>query len=304
MGTGDNLPEPTVAGVAAAPLRLRQLLMDGIDALRSHETNAPLAAEVLLAHVLNRPRAALITHGELPMEPAAAARYRALVARRVAGEPIAYITGQREFWSLPLAVSPAVLIPRPESELLVERALALLPGAPAAAPGDVRVADLGTGSGAIALALAFERPGWQLTATDQSEAALTVARANAARLKLGQIEFLAGDWFAPLAGRRFAAIVSNPPYIALGDAALAALRHEPMGALSPGPSGLEALRLLIEAAPAHLERGGWLLLEHGSDQADAVAAALVAAGYARVRCHRDLAGRDRVTEGRWLGVHA
>jgi release factor glutamine methyltransferase len=280
---------------------LAQLLTDGIDALRSHETNAPLAAEVLLAHVLNRPRAALITHGELPIEPGAAARYRALLARRVAGEPVAYLTGQREFWSLPLTVSPAVLIPRPETELLVERTLALLPGPGAA--GDVRVADLGTGSGAIALALASERPGWLLTATDQSEAAVTLARANAARLKLGHVEFLAGDWFAPLAGRRFEAIISNPPYVAAGDSALAALRHEPAGALSPGPSGLEALLHLIAEAPAHLEREGWLLLEHGADQADAVAAALVAAGYARVRCHRDLAGRDRVTEGRWLGVY-
>jgi release factor glutamine methyltransferase len=288
MGTADNLA---------------QLLADGIDALRSHESNAPLAAEVLLAHVLNRPRAALIAHGELPIEPAAAARYRALVARRAAGEPIAYLTGQREFWSLPIDVTPAVLIPRPETELVVERALALLP-APEAAGDNVRVADLGTGSGAIALALASERPGWLLTATDQSEAALTVARGNAARLNLRQIEFLAGDWFGPLTGRRFEAIVSNPPYVALGDVALAALRYEPAGALSPGPTGLESLRHLIAEAAAHLERGGWLLLEHGADQADAVAAALVAAGYARVRCHRDLAGRDRVTEGRWLGVNS
>jgi release factor glutamine methyltransferase len=302
MGSADNLAEPAGAGVAAEPVRLHQLLGEGTDALRAHETNAALAAEVLLAHLLNRPRAALITQGELPIDAAAAALYRTLVGRRIAGEPIAYLTGQREFWSLPLNITPAVLIPRPETELLVERALALLPGAQAAV-GIVRVADLGTGSGAVALALASERPGWQLTATDQSEAALAVARANATRLNLRQIEFLAGDWFAPLSGRRYDAIVSNPPYVALGDAALAALRYEPAGALSPGPSGLEALRQLIAGAPAHLESGGWLVLEHGADQADAVAAALVATGYARVRCHRDLAGRDRVTEGRWLGVH-
>jgi release factor glutamine methyltransferase len=302
MGTADNLAEPTAAGLAAGPGRLRQLLGEGIDALHPHETNATLAAEVLLAHVLNRPRAALITHGELPIEPAAATLYRALLARRVAGEPMAYLTGLREFWSLPLNVTPAVLVPRPETELVVERALALLPGTQAAA-GDVRVADLGTGSGAIALALASERPRWALTATDQSEAALAVARNNAARLNLGTIEFLAGSWFTPLGGRRFEAIVSNPPYVAAGDPALAALRYEPAGALSPGPSGLEALRQIIAEAPVHLERNGWLLLEHGADQADVVAAALVAAGYARVGCHRDLAGRDRVTEGRWLGVH-
>ncbi len=301
MGSADNLAEPAAAGVAAEPPRLRQLLREGTDALRAHETNSPLAAEVLLAHVLDLPRAALITRGELPIEAEAAARYRTLVGRRVAGEPIAYLTGQREFWSLPLEVTPAVLIPRPETELLVERALALLPAA--AVAGVVRVADLGTGSGAVALALASERPGWQLTATDQSAAALEVARANAVRLHLPQIEFLAGDWFAPLTGRRFEAIVSNPPYVAHGDAALAALRYEPASALSPGPNGLEALQQLIRQAPAHLERGGWLALEHGADQAAAVSAALVAAGYARVRCHRDLAGRNRVTEGRWLGVY-
>jgi release factor glutamine methyltransferase len=302
MGSADNLAEPAAAGVATEPLRLRQLLREGTDALRAHETNAALAAEVLLAHLLNRPRAALITHAELPIEAETAALYCTLVGRRVAGEPIAYLTGEREFWSLPLSVTPAVLIPRPETELLVERALALLPAASASA-GIVRVADLGTGSGAVALALASERPGWLVTATDQSEAALEVARANAARLHLRQIEFLAGDWFAPLSGRRFEAIVSNPPYVALGDAALAALRYEPARALSPGPSGLEALRQLIAEAPAHFERGGWLVLEHGADQAGAVAAALVAAGYARVRCYRDLAGRDRVTEGQWSGVY-
>lgn len=299
MGTADNLAEPAAAG-AAVPVRLQQLLSEGTDALHAHETDAPLAARVLLAHVLDRPRAVLVTHGELPIEPSTAARYRALVARRATGEPIAYLTGQREFWSLPLTVTPAVLIPRPETELLVERALALLPATQAA--GEVRVADLGTGSGAIALALAAERPRWRLTATDQSEAALEVARHNAARLNPGRIEFLAGSWFCPLQHRRFEAIVSNPPYVAAGDAALAALRHEPRGALSPGASGLEALRYLVAGAAPHLERNGWLLLEHGADQADAVAAALVAAGYARVRCYRDLAGRDRVTEGRWLGV--
>ena len=301
MGTADNLAEPAAAGAAAEPVRLHQLLSEGIDALRSHETDAPLAAGVLLAHVLDRPRAVLITHGELPIEPAAAARYRALLARRASGEPIAYLTGQREFWSLPLTVTPAVLVPRPETELVVERALALLPATQAAA-GAVRVADLGTGSGAIALALAAERPRWLLTATDQSEAALAVARHNAACLKSGNIEFLAGSWFRPLQGRRFEAILSNPPYVAAGDPVLAALRHEPPSALSPGPSGLEALQCLIAGAAVHLERNGWLLLEHGADQADAVAAALVAAGYARVRCYRDLAGRDRVTEGQWLGV--
>jgi release factor glutamine methyltransferase len=284
----DNLTEP-LAG---------QLLAAGIAALRAQQPGTALDAEVLLAHVLEQPRGMLIAHGERVVAAAAVARYRALIARRLAGEPLAYLTGQREFWSLPLTVTPAVLIPRPETELVVERALALHPAAQSAAVG-MRVADLGTGSGAIALALASARPHWALTATDCCPAALAVARANAARLKLSHIEWLAGEWFEPLAGRRFDAILANPPYVAADDAALDALRHEPSRALTPGPSGLEALHHLIAHAPAHLERGAWLVLEHGADQAAAVAAALVAAGYARVRCHRDLAGRDRVTEAQW-----
>ena len=260
-----------------------------------------LNAELLIGHALGLARMRLYIEFERPVTDAELGVVRELVRRRGRREPVQHIIGFTEFCGLRLKTDRRALIPRPETELLVERALALLPETQAT--GELRVADLGTGSGAVALALASERPAWRLTATDQSEAALTVARANAARLQLGAIEFLVGDWFAPLAGRRFAAILSNPPYIALGDAALAALRHEPAAALSPGPSGLEALRQLIAQAPAHLEREGWLLLEHGADQADAVAAALVAAGYARVRCHCDLAGRDRVTEGRWLGVH-
>ena len=253
---------------------------------------AALDAALLLAHILGTTRARLLAHSEVALEPTAAERYAALIARRVAGEPLAYLTGRREFWSLELAVTPAVLVPRPETELLVERALALCP---ASATGAV---DLGTGSGAVALALAAERPRWRITATDVSAAALAVARANARRLGLA-VEFREGDWFAPLAGRRFDLAVSNPPYVAAGDPALAAgaLAHEPRLALTPGADALACLRAIVRAAPHHLEPGGWLLLEHGATQGAALRAELVAAGFAHVRSHRDLAGHERMTEG-------
>jgi release factor glutamine methyltransferase len=279
MGTSDNLTE--------------QLLAEGVAELAA--AGSRLDAELLLAHALAMPRSALHARGRESAPAAAAARYRALLARRAAGEPVAYLTGEREFWSLPLRVSAATLIPRPETELVVERTLALLADATEARRA-LRIADLGTGCGAIALALASERPHWQITATDRSTVALEVARSNAARLQLERIEFIAGDWLRPLAARRFEAIVCNPPYVAASDAALPALRYEPAEALTSGPDGLEALRHLAAAAPPHLEPGGWLVLEHGATQARELGAALVAAGYARVRCHRDLAGHDRVTE--------
>jgi release factor glutamine methyltransferase len=287
MGS-DHLTEP------AAP-ELQHLLRAARERLGA---SGRLDADILLAYVLGRPRSALLAHGELRVPAADAARFQALIERCAAGEPVAYLTGAREFWSLSLLVNPAVLIPRPETELLVERALALCDES-SAGDGLLHVLDLGTGSGAVALALAAARPQWSITATDRSTAALEVARANARRLQLMRVEFVPGDWFGPLGGRRFDLICSNPPYVAATDAALDALRFEPLAALSPGPSGLEALSHLIERAPAHLAAGGWLALEHGADQASAVAAALVAAGYARVRCHRDLAGLDRVTEAQW-----
>lgn len=241
---------------------------------------------------MQRPRAWLLAHGEYQLGSAAQAAFAALTARRVSGEPLAYIVGQKEFWSLPLAVSPAVLVPRPETELLVERALELLPALAS------RVAELGTGSGAIALALASERPLWQLTATDCSQAALTLAADNARALGLRNVQFVAGDWLQPLRGTRYALIVSNPPYLATDDAALSdlALQHEPRAALCAGPAGLDALQVIIAGASAHLLPQGWLLLEHGSGQAGAVARMLVAQGFTHVRCHADLAGLPRVTE--------
>ena len=253
-----------------------------------------LDAELLLAETLGVGRGALLAQANDTVEAAQAARFAALVGRRAAGEPLAYLTGRRDFWTLTLAVTPDVLVPRPETELLVERALALVDTGPA------DVADLGTGTGAIALALASERPGWRIVATDYSAAALAVARANAARLGIDNVEFLQGEWCAALGGRRFRLIVSNPPYIAAGDAALSdpALRHEPALALCPGPTGLEALAAIAAQARTHLEPGGHLLLEHGSGQRAALAGLLVSHGYAHVRCHCDLAGLDRVTEAR------
>ena len=255
-------------------------------------------AETLLAHGLGCDRAALWARPEAAVSPAAAAACHDLVHRRVSGEPVAYLTARRGFWTLDLEVTPAVLIPRPETELLVEQALAVLPAGTGA-----RVADLGTGSGAIALALAAERPGWAIVATDASADALGIARRNATRLGLTRIDFRQGDWTASLRpDERFAAIVSNPPYVAEGDPHLAAgdLPWEPRAALVGGPDGLAAIRRLVASAVSHLAPGGWLLLEHGADQGPAVRALLAGAGLTEVRTVRDLAGLERVSGGRWL----
>jgi len=253
---------------------------------------ATLDAQLLLAHALGVTRTRAMTHLERVPDAAEAQRYAGLIERRAAGEPLAYILGIKEFWSLPLKVGPAVLVPRPETELLVERALALR------AESTGRVADLGTGSGAIALALALERPHWEVVATDVSPDALATAKANAAALNLGRIEYLQGHWFTPLRRRLFNLIVSNPPYVAESDPAMQdpALRHEPRIALTPGGDAYSCLREIIRCAPEHLERDGWLLLEHGSDQASEVARELVGRGFRSVRSHRDLAGHERVTE--------
>ena len=252
-------------------------------------------AELLLAAATARTRTQLIAFAREPVPDAAVARFEALCARRAAGEPVAYLLGRREFWSLEFEVGPAVLVPRPETELLVERALALVT-APAAS-----VADLGTGSGAIAIAIATERPLWRLVATDTSADALALARRNGDKLAAGRVEFLRGDWFAPLAGRRFDALLSNPPYIAAGDPALGSdgLKHEPRGALTPEGDGYAALLTLINGSARHLLPGGWLALEHGESQGERVRSALVARGFTHVTSHPDLAGRERVTEGQY-----
>jgi release factor glutamine methyltransferase len=256
---------------------------------------ARLEAEVLLLHVLQRPRAWLYAHADDELPAAVDDAFAALLKRRGVGEPVAYLTGAREFWSLPLRVSPATLIPRADTERLVELALQRLP-----ADAPLRVADLGTGSGAIALAIASERPQAQVTATDASAAALAVARDNAQLNNIANIDFIQSDWFTALAGRRFALIVSNPPYIAAQDPHLARgdLRFEPRTALASGADGLDDIRVIAAQAAAHLEPGGWLLLEHGHDQGAAVRALLDAAGFADTATWQDLAGLDRVSGGR------
>ena len=254
-------------------------------------------ADLLLAHALGRPRTWLFTHDGDEVDADATQLFETLVQRRAQGEPVAYLTGRRGFWRFDLEVGPATLIPRPETERLVELALERLPGGRA-----LRVADLGTGSGAIALAIAMERPHARVVATDASAEALDVARGNAARLQVANIEFRQGDWLAPLHGERFALIASNPPYIAQGDRHLGEgdLRFEPASALASGPDGLDAIRVIVAQAPAHLEPGGWLLLEHGWDQGAAVRTLLTSAGFDEVATEVDLERRDRVTLGRRL----
>jgi release factor glutamine methyltransferase len=259
---------------------------------------AALDARWLLLHVLQRSDAWLFAHGRDLLTDAQQRSFEALVARRETGEPVAYLTGRRGFWSLDLDVGAAVLIPRTETELLVELALERLPATDAA-----RVADLGTGSGAIALAIAHERPRAQVQGVDSSRAALDVAAGNLRRLGLHNLSLHHGDWFAPLAGMRFDLVASNPPYIETGDPHLTQgdLRFEPMQALASGADGLDAIRQIVRDAPAHLHANGWLLLEHGWEQGAAVRALLQAAGLADIATHTDLEGRDRVSLGRRSG---
>jgi len=256
-------------------------------------------AEWLLSHVLGQSRSWLYSHGDDAVDAALAARFDDLVDRRIAGEPVAYLVGRRGFWCFDLQVTPDTLIPRPETERLVELALERMPR-----DRRLRVVDLGTGSGAIALALAHERPMAEVVATDASAAALEIARGNALGLELERIEFRAGSWFQPLKGERFELIVSNPPYIAETDAHLGQgdLRHEPRSALVSGIDGLDAIRAIAAGAARHLQAGGWLLVEHGWEQGRAVRALLRSAGLLEIRTARDLGDRDRVTMARGPGA--
>ncbi|GLQ88616.1 peptide chain release factor N(5)-glutamine methyltransferase [Dyella flagellata] len=253
-------------------------------------------AEVLLCYALSKPRSWLIAHADdvLPVEHLLA--YTVLIEQREAGEPVAYITGRRGFWSLDLEVTPATLIPRPETELLVERALQHLP-----TDRTCRVLDLGTGSGAIALALAHERPQAQVMATDVSADTLAVAQRNARRHHIANVGFAQGDWFVPVDGQPFDLIVSNPPYIESLDPHLQQgdLRFEPMRALASGADGLDDIRRIVRDAGRHLVPGGWLLFEHGWNQAEAVRELLRHAGFVELSTERDLEQRDRVSAGRW-----
>lgn len=286
-GRYPNPVTPTLAElIAAATARLAAV------------SDSPrLDAELLLAHALGAPRTRLRSAPEERVDPATAARFAALLERRAAGEPVAYLVGRREFWSLELEVGPAVLVPRPDTETLVSEALRRIPD-----DAPTRVLDLGTGSGAIALALKHERPRALVTALERSPAALAVARGNAARLGLA-LELIEGDWFGPLAGRRFELIVANPPYIAADDPHLAALGHEPRAALVAGTAGLDDLERIIAAAPAHLVPGGGLVVEHGADQGPAVRDLLAAAGFDGVRTATDGAGRARISMGTMPAQH-
>lgn len=277
---------------------LREILAWATGRLMARSDSPRLDAEVLLGHILDHSRAQLLARPELALAPASIRSYRALIARRAHGEPVAYLTSRREFWSRRFRVSPATLIPRPETELLVELALERLPaGAPR------RVADLGTGSGVIALTLALERPACRITATDLSAEALEVARDNARDLDAGHVELRQGDWCAPLNGEHYDLIISNPPYIDASDPHLGQgdLRHEPRIALSPGENGLEAIERIVSTAPVYLVRDGWLLLEHGHEQAAAVAALLERHGYTGIEQRRDIGGHTRAVAARHDG---
>jgi len=273
---------PVAAGLTLGALQ-RQPLLDPVD------------QRILVCHALGITRTALITQSERVLSASEAARIAQLLQRRADGEPVAYIIGSREFYGLQFETTPAVLIPRPDTELLVELALERL-------PPRGRALDLGTGSGAIAVALAHTRPDAALTALDLSPDALAVAQRNAAR-NGAQVRFLHSDWFAAVGGERFDLIVSNPPYIADGDRHLGEgdLRFEPSAALTDFADGLSALRQLVDGAPRHAAPGVWLLMEHGYDQADAVRRLLADAGYGEVQSWRDLAGIERVSGGRTPG---
>jgi release factor glutamine methyltransferase len=314
------MPASTVTPTLRAVLESTTVALDGLG------EHARREAETLVFSALSIPRSRAITDPDWLVPEALALRVQQWAQRRAAGEPLAYLTGEREFWSRSFAVGASVLVPRPETELLIERALLAgdgfrgegLRSEGIAAPA-IRAVDLGTGSGAIALTLALERPAWQVHAVERSESALRVALANAARLgaaarveaahrleaarlESSHVVFHAGSWFEPLAQQRFDLIVSNPPYVAADDPVLQSdgLRYEPSTALTPGADAFADLQHILAEAPRHLTAGGVLLLEHGSTQAAELRARLVARGFAHVVSHRDLAGHERVTEGRWL----
>ena len=272
--------------------------------LEAHRDLDRIDRELLACRALGLTRSALLIHPETPLDAASSARLDAQAARRRRGEPMAYILGGREFWGLEFEVTPAVLVPRPDTELLVQVVLDHLSAGAVSDSAGPRLVDLGTGSGAIAIALGVEarRQGLPLdiTAVDRSAAALAVARRNAARHRV-PLRLVAGDWLEPLSGA-FHVIAANPPYVADGDPHLDDLRHEPRAALAAGPDGLDDLRRICAAAPGHLLPGALLALEHGYDQGAAVRQLLETRGFIAVQTHRDLARQDRVSTGRWPGA--
>lgn len=274
-------------------MRIDAALQRAAGALENVSESPRIDAEALLARALDVSRSYLYTHPEDELDEAAIERYFRSVERRSGGLPLAYITGTKEFWSLELMVGPETLIPRPETELLVDLALRHLP-----ADGTGSVLDLGTGCGAIALAIARERPNCRVVAVDVSPGALAVARENARQLELANVECRLGNWTEPVAGMRFDVVAANPPYVAAGDPVLDALRHEPAGALAAGNDGLDAIRQLARDCTLVVEPLGVLLLEHGADQQAAVADVLEAEGWTGIESYRDLAGLPRAALAR------
>jgi release factor glutamine methyltransferase len=273
----------------------QELLTEAIQQLKITSESARADAEILLAHCLQKSRTYLFTWPEKEVDGATATAFQHLLAERLRGVPIAHLTGYREFWTLNLKVTADTLIPRPETELLVETALSLLPASPT-------ILDLGTGTGAIALAIASERPEAHVIACDFSPAALAVAQENAHAHHIRNVQFVQSDWFSALPAQRFSLIVSNPPYIETDDPHLTQgdVRFEPLSALASGTDGLDDIRHIIQTAPQWLEAGGWLLLEHGYNQGVPATSLLRNAGFQKVRCLPDLAGNDRVSVGQWL----
>ncbi len=274
-------------------MRIDDAIEDARTQLAAVSDSARLDAEILLARTIDVPRSYLIAHPEDKLDGSARERLVRMLDRRIAGEPMAYITGIKEFWSLELFVSPATLVPRPETELLVDLALRGIPREAVS-----RVLDLGTGSGAIALAIAGERVMCQVTATDIDAEALAVASQNARQLSIVNIEFVEGDWTAAVAGLKFDVVVSNPPYVPDGDPALESLHFEPQVALVGGRDGLDAIRVLARDCAAILSADGILLIEHGAAQQHDVERILLEQRWSSIECHNDLAGQPRVTTAR------
>ena len=284
------MPEESQPKSAAS---LRELLIDVASRLSDVSESPTLDAEVLLGRAIDMPRSYFFSHPEDVPDDAAVERFENNVARRLAGEPMAYITGIKEFWSLELMVTPATLVPRPETEILVELALREIPR-----KATWKILDLGTGSGAISVAVAKERPLCDITATDKSSGALRVARQNMRGHDLGNVECLEGDWTEPVQDQQFDLILSNPPYVEAGDPALERLASEPRMALVSGGDGFDAIRVLARDCMAILKDGGALMIEHGCDQESGITAILSGQGWQSIECHKDYAGLPRITTAR------
>ncbi len=298
-----DLPTMALAQIKPArqPVTIRCALHIAEQLLPQRYESARIDAEVLLAHAIMQDRVYLHTWPERALTAWQTRRYSNLIKRRAAGEPVAYLTGRREFWSLSLGVTPATLIPRPETELLVEQALRFIP-----ADKDSHIADLGTGCGTIALAIASERPASLITATDIDARALDVARSNARHLRIDNVKFLPGSWCDPLKGQRFHIIISNPPYIRTDDPCLRQgdLSCEPQHALIAGNEGMDAIRIIVSEAKMYLRDQGWLLVEHGHEQQERVLALFKQHGYTHVEGAADIAGHGRMVMGRYSPLPA